>query len=45
MRRRVLAGLAAALVVVGVTACSTKEPTQTGPQGDPIVIGSTSMHE
>jgi branched-chain amino acid transport system substrate-binding protein len=43
VRRRALPALAAALLVVSVGACSTREPEQvpSGPSGEPIVIGST----
>jgi branched-chain amino acid transport system substrate-binding protein len=41
VRRRVLPALAAAVLVASVGACSTKEPTPSGTQGDPIIIGST----
>jgi branched-chain amino acid transport system substrate-binding protein len=43
VRRRALPALAAALLVASVGACSTRQPQQapSGPQGEPIVIGST----
>lgn len=43
MRRRAIPALAAALLVASVGACSTRQPQEvpSGPQGEPIVIGST----
>jgi branched-chain amino acid transport system substrate-binding protein len=41
VRRRVLPALAAALLAASLGACSTKQPSPTTTQGEPIVIGST----
>jgi branched-chain amino acid transport system substrate-binding protein len=43
VRRRALPALAAAILVASVGACSTRQPQEvpSGPQGEPIVIGST----